>query len=72
MMHSPEDPRIDRSLSGHKDSVTSVAFHPCPSSLGRTQARASRQQQQIASSAADGCLTLWNFFSNQDEVRAYK
>ena len=64
-------PIIERTLKGHKDGITSLAFHPVPSELGR------RKQQystlvQIASSSQDGGLTLWNYQPYDSEVRAFR
>jgi WD40 repeat protein len=71
-MSSLQNPTIDRSLRGHKDAITSVAFHPCPSELATRKQHPSVEQVQIASASRDGGLTLWNYQSVASEVRAFR
>lgn len=55
-----EETALSRSLKGHKDIVTSIDFHPCPSVLGSI--RKKREiPQQIISSSADGLVHVWNY-----------
>lgn len=47
-MHSVSDPKLIRSLNGHKESITSVTFHPgC---------------RFAASGAVDGQLIVWDLY----------
>ena len=69
---SYDDPIIVRTLKGHKDAITSAAFHPCPSDLLRRKQSSNTDLQQIASSSQDGGLILWNYQSDDSEVRAFK
>ena len=57
-----ENPIIERTLRGHKECVTSIAFNPKPSSSIRKQSK-NIEQQQIASSSLDGTVMLWNYFN---------
>ena len=67
-------PILDRSFSGgHKEIITSVAFHPCPSELASRKRRSSEVNPvQIASASSDGGLTLWNYHSGDKEVKAFR
>ena len=79
-MSTPQVPVIERTLRGHRDSITSVAFHPVPSDLAPRKQHPSIQQVQIASAAADGGLILWNYQLNRNsssssinnEVKAFR
>lgn len=63
-----KDPVVEKHLTGHKDTVSSVAFHPKPSTLGRKN----ETLCQVSSSCHDGCLTVWNLVKHSQEVRAYR
>ena len=69
---SCNDPEIVRTLKGHKDAITSVAFHPCPFNLLRRKQPSNPDLTQIASSSQDGAVTLWNYQSDDSEVRTFK
>ena len=73
-MSSVHGPTPDRSFSGgHKESITSVALHPCPSELASRKRRSSVVNPvQIASASFDGGLTLWNYHSGDNEVKAFR
>ena len=43
----PEDPTLERSFRGHKNSVTSLVFNP--------------NMKQLISGSLDNCLMVWNF-----------
>lgn len=70
-----EDPiTIERSLTdGHKASITSVAFNPCPSQLAATRKRRSCMQQiQVASASSGGELTLWNYSPGDEPAKVFR
>ncbi len=69
---SDRDPTIIRTLKGHRDVITSCAFHPRPSELLRRKQPSNPEQVQIASSSQDGGLMLWNYQSNESEVRVFR
>ena len=70
---SDQGPQIVRTLEGHKDVITGVAFHPNPSALVRRKQSSSKSEHvQIASSSKDGSLMLWNYHSNENVVRAFR
>mmetsp|Transcript_24611 Transcript_24611/g.30947 ORF Transcript_24611/g.30947 Transcript_24611/m.30947 type:complete len:491 (+) Transcript_24611:238-1710(+) len=71
-MSTLQNPVIDRTLRGHKDGITSVAFHPVPSDLAPRKQHPNADYVQIASAALDGGLTLWNYQSTENEVRAFR
>jgi len=66
-----KEPAIDRSLRGHKDTITSIAFHPSPSLLASTRKQSSTTEQ-LATSSLDGTLNLWNYSNDKKDVRAYR
>lgn len=51
----PVDPSLERTFRGHKSYVTSVAFSP--------------SLKQLASSAGDNCIMMWNF---KPQLRAFR
>eukprot|EP00551_Chaetoceros_affinis_P019702 CAMPEP_0203730852 /NCGR_PEP_ID=MMETSP0092-20131115/20811_1 /ASSEMBLY_ACC=CAM_ASM_001090 /TAXON_ID=426623 /ORGANISM="Chaetoceros affinis, Strain CCMP159" /LENGTH=54 /DNA_ID=CAMNT_0050613777 /DNA_START=40 /DNA_END=200 /DNA_ORIENTATION=+ len=53
-MSTLQNPVIDRTLRGHKDGITSVAFHPVPSDLASRKQHPNADYVQIASAALDG------------------
>ena len=52
-----QDPSLERTFRGHKDTVTSVSFAP------------GGPMKQLVSSAVDGSLMLWNF---KPQLRAFR
>lgn len=67
-------PIIDRSLCGHKDAITSVAFHPFPAFLASSTRRRKQttSMDQIATSSLDGTLNIWNYSNDRKDVRVYR
>jgi WD40 repeat protein len=71
------EPTRSRTLKGHKDIVTSIDFHPCPSVLGSIRKKRDFLQQ-IISSSVDGLVHVWNYpqatssSSSKEEARLYK
>lgn len=69
-----QGPVLDRSFSGgHKESITNTVFHPHPSELASRKRRSSVVNPvQIASASSDGGLTLWNYHSGDNEIKAFR
>ena len=66
-------PLVTKSLCDHKDTITGVAFHPCPQRLLTTKKQNS-SLDQIATSSLDGTLNIWNYSNDRkdDHVRVYR
>lgn len=65
-------PTIYCSLCGHKDSVTSVDFHPYPEALVQTKRKHTSSTRQVATSSLDGTLNIWNYSNDRKDVRVFR